>query len=188
MTTSATRRDRQHLGVRRWTRSWELGVVLQYWSVLISNFRIARNGRGPLATTNNETLRLTSNEQRNTRALNEWRATGFCSGFFSAGMLFICQRTLFSGSELYFGKALVPCSTRNPHSGPQSVDFFVPARQDKDFLVAFLGTVFQKSVLRGRVLVSPRSPRLRVTFWLRRQPRWDLSDLMAPPVVSVSSV
>ena len=23
----------------------ELGVVLQYWSVLISNFRIARNGR-----------------------------------------------------------------------------------------------------------------------------------------------
>ena len=91
----------------------ELGVVLQYWSVLISNFRIARSGRGLLATTNNETLRLTSNEQRNTRALNEWRATGFCSGFFSAGMLFICQRTLFSGSELYFGKALVPCSTRN---------------------------------------------------------------------------
>ena len=68
----------------------ELGVVLQYWSVLISNFRIARSGRGLLATTNNETLCLTSNEQRNTRALNECRATGFCSGFFSAITVAAC--------------------------------------------------------------------------------------------------
>ena len=49
----------------------ELGVLLQYWSELIGNFRIARRGRELLATTNNETLSLTSNEQRNTRALNE---------------------------------------------------------------------------------------------------------------------
>ena len=91
----------------------ELGVVLQYWSVLISNFRIARSGRELLATTNNETLRLTSNEQQGARGvgagvemcLGAWRSP-WPYGTIDAGMLFICQRTLFSGSELYFGKAI----------------------------------------------------------------------------------
>ena len=53
----------------------ELGVVLQYWSVLISNFRIARSGRELLATTNNETLRLTSNETHGHSTSDEQRVS-----------------------------------------------------------------------------------------------------------------
>ena len=40
--------DAQDVLGRLWPPAFstqELGVVLQYWSVLISNFRIARNGR-----------------------------------------------------------------------------------------------------------------------------------------------
>jgi hypothetical protein len=104
--------DAQDVLGRLWPPAFstqELGVVLQYWSVLISNFRIARNGRELLATTNNETLRLTSNGQR-TIGL---RGNSVCRLSFRilfrdhcGGMLFICQRALFSGSELYLGKAI----------------------------------------------------------------------------------
>ena len=64
--------DAQDVLGRLWPPAFstqELGVVLQYWSVLISNFRIARSGRELLATTNNETLRLTSNEQQGARGV-----------------------------------------------------------------------------------------------------------------------